>query len=310
MANIARRNIVFGRITPTQKERLVAALRAGGAYVAMIGDGVNDVLSLKKSNLAVAMASGSQASRGVADIVLTEDSFAALAPAVEEGQRIVNGMFDIISLFLARIATMGLVIVSSLVVGIFPIALRNASAITLLSVGIPAALLALWAQPGKLQHDSLTRMVVRFVLPAALLSSVAALAVFYGSIWLTLQSSLAGSSRVQGDIAVLAAIPAAQSALTAFLVLVGLGLIVFVEPPTKWLAVTQERSPDLRPTVLAVVLALVFVALTLFRPLGELFALAPLDLTQWALVAGAFVVWFVVMRYAWHWRLIERFIGS
>jgi len=128
LAAAARRNIVFGRITPTQKERLVAALRAGGAYVAMIGDGVNDVLSLKKSNLAVAMASGSQASRGVADIVLTEDSFAALAPAVEEGQRIINGMFDIIGLFLARIATMGLVIVSSLVIGIFPIALRNASA--------------------------------------------------------------------------------------------------------------------------------------------------------------------------------------
>ncbi|MDL2335700.1 MAG: HAD-IC family P-type ATPase, partial [Chloroflexota bacterium] len=161
VAAAAQRNVIFGRITPTQKERLVAALRAGGAYVAMIGDGVNDVLSLKKANLAVAMASGSQASRGVADIVLTEDSFAALAPAVEEGQRIVNGMFDIIGLFLARIATMGLVIVSSLVVGIFPIALRNASAITLLSVGIPAALLALWAQPGKIQHESLTRLVVR-----------------------------------------------------------------------------------------------------------------------------------------------------
>ena len=87
-------------------------------------------------------------------------------------------------------------------------------------------------------------------------------------------------------------------------------MIVFVEPPTKWLAVIQERSPDRRPTILAVVLALAFVGLTLFEPLGNLFALAPLELTQWTLVIGAFVVWFVVMRQTWHWRLIERFVGA
>jgi cation-transporting ATPase E len=276
----------------------------------MIGDGVNDVLSLKKSNLAVAMVSGSQASRGVADIVLTEDSFAALAPAVEEGQRIVNGMFDIISLFLARIATMGLVIVSSLVVGIFPIALRNASAITLLSVGIPAALLALWAQPGKVQRESLTRMVIRFVLPAALLSSAAALAVFYGSIWLSVSALPAAAGTALQEAAVVAATPAAQSALTAFLVFVGLGLIVFVEPPTNWLAVIQERSPDRRPALLALVLAVTFVVLTVVPLLGDLFALTPLAPTQWALVAAAFVAWFVVMRQTWRWRLIERFVGA
>jgi hypothetical protein len=98
--------------------------------------------------------------------------------------------------------------------------------------------------------------------------------------------------------------------LTAFLVFVGLGLIVFVEPPTEWLAVTQTRSPDLRPTILALVLALVFIALTLIRPLGELFALAPIDPAQWALVLGTFVVWFIVMRQTWKWRLMERFVGA
>ena len=188
----ARRVVVFGRIAPAQKERLVAALRANGSYVAMIGDGVNDVLSLKKSDLAVAMASGSQATRSVADIVLTNDSFEALAPAVEEGQRIVNGMFDILGLFLARIATMGLVILSSLVIGLFPIALRNASAITLFSVGIPTVFLAIWAQPGQMSRDTIGRMMLRFVLPAATLSSIGGLVVFYGSLGLSLANAAPG----------------------------------------------------------------------------------------------------------------------
>ncbi len=95
---------IFGRITPQQKEKLVDALRRRGHYVAMIGDGVNDVLSLKKADLGIAMQSGSQATRGVADIILVNDSFAALGPAVQEGQRIVNGMQDILKLFLTRIA--------------------------------------------------------------------------------------------------------------------------------------------------------------------------------------------------------------
>ena len=131
----------------------------------MIGDGVNDVLSLKKANLAIAMGSGSQATRGVADLVLMQDSFAAVAQAVEEGQRILNGMQDILKLFLTRIATVGLVVVSSLVVITFPIELRNASALTVFTVGIPSALLAVWAQPGKRVRDSLDRTLARFVVP-------------------------------------------------------------------------------------------------------------------------------------------------
>jgi cation-transporting ATPase E len=69
-----------------------------------------------------------------------KDSFAALAPAVSEGQRIVNGMQDILRLFLTRILSMALLIVVALVIGEFPLALRNGSIVTLFSVGIPAAL--------------------------------------------------------------------------------------------------------------------------------------------------------------------------
>jgi cation-transporting P-type ATPase E len=293
---MAQRTMVFGRITPAQKERLVDSLRSAGDYVAMIGDGVNDVLSLKKSNLAV----------------VTDDSFAALAPAVQEGQRIINGMFDILSLFLARITTMGLIILSSLVIGQFPIPLRPASAITLFSVGIPAAMLAIWAQPGPQIRDSLGRTILRFVLPAAIFSSVLGLTMFYGVLLLQMQSygDLAAMTPAQVADVLRLSLPVAQSALTAFLVFVGLGLVVFVEPPTKWVAVVQEQSHDRRPTLLAIGLALAFIVLVVVEPLGDIFALSALPLLVWAIVIGLAALWFVILRYVWYWRLLERFVGA
>ena len=241
----------------------MTALRARGDYVAMIGDGVNDVLSLKKADLAIAMASGSQATRGVADIILTNDSFGSLAPAVEEGQRILNGMFAILSLFLARIATMGLIIVSSLVIGVFPLDVRGGSVITLFSVGIPAVLLALWAQPGRVPEEGVARTIVRFVVPAAGLTSLVGLAVLYGSLALEVaERSPAGKlAGAELDAVVAAATPFAQSSLTTFLVMAGLMLIVFVEPPLAWFAVVRARTSDWRPTAMAIGLALAYIAI-------------------------------------------------
>jgi cation-transporting ATPase E len=208
---------IFGRITPRQKEQLVETLRARGHYVAMIGDGVNDVLSLKKANLGIAMQSGSQATRGVADIVLVNDSFAALAPAVLEGQRILNGMQEILKLFLARISTIALVIISALVVGIFPLAVRNNSVITLLTVGIPTVFLAYRARPSQQPRLRLAHDLWHFVLPAAILSSLLGLVVFYGTLELRLWSQgLLGGSPDSAVVerATLLNTPYAQTALS------------------------------------------------------------------------------------------------
>ena len=142
----AEEGTIFGRITPDQKEKLVEALRSRGHYVAMIGDGVNDVLSLKKAQLGIAMQSGSSATRGVADMVLLNDSFAALAPAFTEGQRIVNGMRDILNLFLTRCFYVALIIIATGFVGVgFPFGPRNITLLTAVTVGLPTIMLAYWA---------------------------------------------------------------------------------------------------------------------------------------------------------------------
>ncbi|MCC6315004.1 MAG: HAD-IC family P-type ATPase [Thermomicrobiales bacterium] len=115
-ARAAEEATIFGRVTPEQKQRLVEALKARGHYVAMTGDGVNDVLSLKQANLGIAMQSGSQATRNAADIVLLNDSFGALPMAFREGQRIRRGLQGILQLFLSRVFTVVLVILAVLLV--------------------------------------------------------------------------------------------------------------------------------------------------------------------------------------------------
>ncbi len=296
LGRVAAETTVFGRITPAQKERLVEALRARGHYVAMIGDGVNDVLSLKKANLAIAMGSGSQATRGVADLVLMQDSFAAVAQAVGEGQRILNGMQDILKLFLTRIATVGLVVVSSLVVITFPIELRNASALTMFTVGIPSALLAVWAQPGRRIRDPLDRTLARFVVPAAVVSSLMGLFVFYGSL------VLAGSFTP-------ASLDAARTALTAYLVYAGLFLILFVEPPIPWFAVVETVTDDHRPAALALTLGVGFIVLLLLPFARDWFSFSLPGPRDMLLVAMAVVGWLLLIRTFWKRRLVDRFLG-
>jgi cation-transporting ATPase E len=303
---------IFGRITPRQKERLVQSLRSRGHYVAMIGDGVNDVLSLKQANLGVAMQSGSQATRGVADIVLMEDSFASLAPAVLEGQRIVNGMADILRLYLARICTMGLLIVSSLVIGFFPLALRQGSLIVLLSVGIPTVALALWARPGATSRKDLLPSLLHFVLPPMLLSTMIGLALFYG-VYVLLVTPLGVPYwnlfiRISNPI-IHTPVVNAQSALSAFLVFVGLLLVIFVEPPTPWWTGGDVLSGDWRPTWLALGLAALFILMELIPPLRDLFALERLGAVEWGLVIGATVIWLFLVRLLWRTRILERLIS-
>lgn len=303
---------VFGRITPQQKEHIVQVLKDHGHYVAMIGDGVNDVLSLKRSHLAIAMQSGSQATRAVADIVLLNDNFSVLPKAVEEGQRILNGMQDILKLYLNRILTVGLVIVSALVIGEFPILLRQGSLVTMLSVGIPTILLAYWARPGATAKGSLVSRLFGFVLPSVLTASVIALLLFYGTfLLLVVVPSLGGQPPDVSDpeMVVRVARAGAQTVLVSFLVVVGLLAVVFVQPPSKWWAVISPLSPDRRPALLALGLFVAFVLVSSTLIPRRFFTLARLAPLEVALVAIGGLAWLLVVRFVWRHRLLERFLG-
>ncbi len=296
---------VFGRISPLQKQQIVQVLRHQGKYVAMIGDGVNDVLSLKQAQLGIALQSGSQATRSVADIVLLGDRFSCLPLAVQEGQRIVQGMQDILKLFLTRVFYVALLIPAAAVIGAFPFAPKQTSILVFFTVGLPTIALAAWARPAPRPRGTMMRRLLHFVLPAVLTMSVAAVLVFAGYLTLTHQAL----SPTYGDSAALTrAAFVAQTALTAFSVLCGILLIPFVEPPSEFWVGGDVLSGDWRPTLLSVLLLIVFLAGMAVPGLGDFFEMAPLSWTDYLILCGAAVLWALLLRWMWRARLMDRFL--
>lgn len=301
---------IFGRITPEQKERLIKALRDQGHYVAMTGDGVNDVLSLKQANLGIAMQSGSQATRGAADIVLLHDTFEALPLAFREGQRIRRGLLGILGLFLTRASVVALVILCAAVVQAgFPFSPSHLAIITTVTVGFPTFALALFAHALKPPRNFVGSLI-RFVVPASLTLAAVGFGL-YG--WLYFRRDVTVSSFSGGGIASELVLPAetqvARDALTWLLILGGLWLVVFAAPPIEWWAVFEVSTGDWRPTIVAALMLPVYIILSVNDQLRAFFELTRLSFANYLLVAALSTVWAIGLRYLWKHHLFERFIG-
>jgi cation-transporting ATPase E len=139
---------VIGRISPEGKKRVVEALTAEGKYVAMIGDGVNDVPALKASRLGIAQGSGSQMARSVADLVLVQNDFGSVPDMVVEGRKVLRNLTRVTKLFVTKSAFAVFLVVS---IGLTPIAYpllpRHLSLVAGLAIGIPGFFLALFSIP-------------------------------------------------------------------------------------------------------------------------------------------------------------------
>lgn len=298
-AQVAEEMTVFGRITPRQKERLVQALRARKHYVAMIGDGVNDVFSLKRADLGIAMESGSQAARGVADIVLLKDSFAALPFAFAEGQRIRNGMYNVIKLFLTRVAYLGLLLWAIPIAGGFPFAPKQKSLLTFITSSIIVVALAAWAKPGQGSSQSFGRQLLHFVVPVAITQSLVSFALFLAAFFLRQAEAASNFSEALG---------VAQSALTAYAVFSGLLLVPFVVPPRPFWVGGNELSGDWRPTLLALGLLALFLGVVTIPAVRTFFSLLPLSLVDYLMIAAVTIIWGLIQRWLWRIKLLERFL--
>ncbi len=139
---------VFGRVNPKQKKQLVLALKKAGKTVAMTGDGVNDVLALKKADCSIAMASGSEAASHVSQLVLLDSDFSCMPSVVLEGRRVVNNIERSACLFLVKnIFSMMMALFSMIFVVNYPLLPSQISLVSTFTIGVPAFFLAL--EPNK-----------------------------------------------------------------------------------------------------------------------------------------------------------------
>ena len=213
LARVAAQNTIFCRIRPEQKKALVSALADEGRFVAMIGDGVNDVPALKRARMAVAMGSGSQITKGIADIVLLKDEFSKLPRAVAEGRRIARNIHRLGRLYVTKTVYAAALIALVAIPGwAFPFLPRHLTLAAFLTIGIPSFVLALAPSDGPLYRGRLLRALAAFAVPAGVAIAAASLASFF------LVDTVAGGS-----------LEAGRTAATTTLVVLGLCFILLLE---------------------------------------------------------------------------------
>jgi cation-transporting ATPase E len=254
---------VFARIAPKQKQQIVDTLRRHGHHVAMIGDGVNDVLPIKHADLGIAMGAGTSAAKTVSAMVLETDAFALLPAALAEGRTIVNNLRRAAKLFLLKNAYSLFLIVMALgVLGLaFPYLPQQVTLLNQLTIGVPALLIMVSrAAPRAGARPQFLREVGRFVLAAGAITGTAGLCVFRWSGW-------------HGDD-----LETQRTLLLTTLVLIGLGNSLVI------------AEGERRMVIWAVLGVPLYLAVMYFGPTAYFFALEPLNGSRWAVAAGVAAV--------------------
>ncbi|MEH0634530.1 HAD-IC family P-type ATPase [Streptomyces bottropensis] len=219
MADALDSGTVFGRVTPQQKRDMVGALQSHGHTVAMTGDGVNDVLALKDADIGVAMGSGSEATRAVAQIVLLDNSFATLPSVVAEGRRVIGNITRVATLFLVK--TVYSVLLAVLVVCWqveYPFLPRHLTLLSTLTIGIPAFFLALAPNRERAQPH-FVRRVMRYSIPGGVLAAVATFVTY-----LLARHHYAGEGALEAE----------TSAATLTLFLISMWVLAIIARPYTW----------------------------------------------------------------------------
>ena len=289
-----RETPVFGLLTSEQKGEIVRTLIRMDERVAMVGDGVEDVSAMEGANLSITLQKSSQATLGMADIVLLEDSLKVLPTVLDRGQRVVNGMLDILKINLVQIGYVLLLIVAMFIQGrrVFYYHPTQGGVIVFFTVIVPSLGLTIWASSGAVPRQYMRSRMVHFVVPGAITMAIAALVV----------SIIFG----QG----LADIAYSQLVVSHLLVVLGLLIVVFVQPPTRFWVGGDVLSGDWRNTIMAFVLLLVFILATILPLTQELLRLITLNrILDYVIIGAVALIWLFIVRAIWRSPRLSRYVG-
>jgi magnesium-transporting ATPase (P-type) len=286
LADVAEENTIFCRIRPEQKSALVGALSAAGRFTAMIGDGVNDVPALKRARLAVAMGSGAQVTKGVADIVLLKDQFSRLPRAVGEGRRIARNIHRLGRLYMTKTVYAAALIVLVAIPGFaFPFLPRHLTLAALLTLGIPSFVLALAPSDGPLYRGRLLRALAAFAVPAGLAIAIASIASFF------MVDTVFGGSLEDG-----------RTAATTTLIVLGLCFVLLLErgPGREHIAIQSYML------ALVAGLGALYALFLAAAPVRAFFDLSLLKAGQWFLALLSAALGLVIASLLWRLPYIQR----
>lgn len=293
LADAVEENSVFGRIAPQQKEQIVAALQANGHFVAMVGDGANDVRALRQADVGVAMESGANTAKGVAAIILRNDSFAALIQGSGIAQSVLGNASQLSKLFVTKSFYAFLIIFISNMMGLeFPFLPRHGSLTALFTLGVPAVFITLTKPPRAAGHDFLSS-TMRFAIPASLALAVAAVAVHL------LTEGVLGRP-----------VEDSRTLVSTTIGIVGLAYMVEV---IGYQGATRENL--MRPalvTFFGIALLGIFILTLYTPPLRTFFDFSPLSAAEWAIViiavAAAMIGKWVLSTYSA--QIMRRLTGQ
>ncbi|MBO5669571.1 MAG: HAD-IC family P-type ATPase, partial [Candidatus Methanomethylophilaceae archaeon] len=288
---------IFGRMKPDQKEEVIDTLRANGRYVTMVGDGVNDVKSLKKANVSVALESGSGAARGVADMVLVKDNFSALPKALVEGKRTVSGMRNILKIYISRNLVLAILIAMSLIfLNRAPFNPMQNMYYSLFAVGLSAFFMSFWAKPSD-NSELVLPKVLRYALPTAFTISIFGLLIMAVFDYLMLEGIFTFDGYDQYGVE-----QAASGLVVLFLTFCGIFQLLVVDPHFRIFSIDGEVHKDWKPLALMVLLSVTSLLVYNLDASCTLMSIPAIPFWLQLSMIGLAIVWLFVQHITLKWN--------
>lgn len=272
LENIVEKVSVYARVSPLHKVRITEALRKKGHVVAMTGDGINDAIALKKADIGIAMGiTGTDVAKEASDIVLTDDNFATIVNAVEEGRGIYDNIKKVIAFLLSGNIAEVLIIFIAILLGMpMPLAAIQILWINLVTDGLPALALSvdpidkgIMSRKPRPRDESIWQGIWKAIVGYGAIATVCVLALFS----LGLNESL---------------IKAQTMAFTS--------LIIFEKFQSfSWRSLDRPVLGELfrnKWLIYATLLTLSLQIVILYTPLNQIFKVMPLNLFDWGIIIG------------------------
>lgn len=182
LASVAKNHSLFARVSPQNKQDLIRSLQVQEHYVAMVGDGVNDVLALKQAQMGVAMGAGNRMSKDVSDIVLLNNDFTIMPQVFAEGETIIGNVQSAAKLFLTKNMYAAFLILFTGFLGLsFPFVPRHVTMMGFFSISVPALLITFTKRMNDVPKSFL-KDVLGFTFISGALIALASLTVYFLSL--------------------------------------------------------------------------------------------------------------------------------